>query len=127
MRNLLLVSARRIPENPRMRYAVLLLISSLSLFAENWPGWRGPTGDGISLEKNIPVKWSATDNIAWKEAVLGNGHASPVVWGVQVFLTACLPEREQLCLHCTTVETALANIPPKTRRHPRPSGTFPIR
>jgi len=81
-----------------MRHAVLLLIFSLSLLAENWPGWRGPSGDGISLEKGIPVKWSATENIAWKVAVPGNGHASPVVWGDQVFLTACLPDRQERVL-----------------------------
>ena len=83
-----------------MRYAVLLLIFSFSLLAENWPGWRGPSGDGISLEKGIPVKWSATENIAWKVAVPGNGHASPVVWENKIFLTACLPEREERVLLC---------------------------
>ena len=34
--------------------------------AENWPQWRGPSLNGISAEKNLPVKWSTTENIAWK-------------------------------------------------------------
>jgi outer membrane protein assembly factor BamB len=81
-----------------MRFAALILISSLSLFSENWPGWRGSTGDGISTEKGIPVKWTATENIAWKTPIPGKGHASPVVWGDQVFLTTCLLEREERVL-----------------------------
>ena len=54
-----------------MRIALLLWILCLSLSAENWPGWRGPRGDGTSLEKNLPTRWSDTDNIAWKIAIPG--------------------------------------------------------
>ena len=36
--------------------------------AENWPMWRGPRGDGTSLEKNVPTQWSSTQNIVWKTA-----------------------------------------------------------
>lgn len=56
--------------------------------AENWPGWRGPTGMGISSEKNLPVRWSAKDNVRWKVPVPGAGVSAPVVWGEHVFLTA---------------------------------------
>jgi outer membrane protein assembly factor BamB len=27
--------------------------------AQHWPQWRGPTQDGVSLETNLPVTWSA--------------------------------------------------------------------
>ena len=73
---------------------------SFSLCAENWPGWRGPRGDGTSLEKQAPVKWSVTDNIAWKVAIPGKGHSSPVIWGDKIFLIACLPEKEERVLMC---------------------------
>ena len=58
-------------------------------FAENWPCWRGPRGDGTSLESNVPLLWDATtnENIAWKVAVPYGGHSSPVVWGDRIFLT----------------------------------------
>ena len=49
-----------------MRLLVFALLTCLSLKAENWPMWRGATGVGISQEKNLPLKWSATENIAWK-------------------------------------------------------------
>src|SRR5438132_4728350 len=55
------------------------------LRAENWPGWRGPRGDGTSLEKGVPVRWSSTENIAWRTAVPYLGHASPIVWNDRMF------------------------------------------
>ena len=69
--------------------AVLGLIA-LSAHAQNWPGWRGPTADGVTPEKNFPIKWSASDNIAWKTPIPGRGHSSPVVWGDRVFVTSCV-------------------------------------
>ena len=83
-----------------MRIVTFLLLVSISVCAENWPGWRGPRGDGSSTEKNLPVKWSATENVAWKAALPGRGHASPIVWQDQVFLVACLPERQERVLLC---------------------------
>ena len=81
-----------------MRITFLLLILALQLNAENWPGWRGPRGDGSSTEKTVPVKWSATENIAWKTAIPGEGHSSPVIYGDQIFLLSCLPEKQERVL-----------------------------
>lgn len=62
--------------------------------------WRGPRGDGTSLEKTAPTEWSATNNIAWKTAVPGEGHSSPIVWGDRLFLTTALKATEERCLLC---------------------------
>jgi outer membrane protein assembly factor BamB len=74
----------------RIVMALCLMSASLTatgeLRAENWPGWRGPRGDGTSLEEGVPTRWSSDDNIAWKTAVPYLGHASPVVWGDLVIL-----------------------------------------
>ncbi|MFN9721478.1 MAG: PQQ-binding-like beta-propeller repeat protein [Planctomycetota bacterium] len=56
--------------------------------AENWPNWRGPHGNGISSEKNIPGEWGPEKNVAWKVALPGPAGATPVVWGEQIFLTS---------------------------------------
>ena len=58
--------------------------------AQNWPGWRGPTGDGVVPEAGFPLKWSATENISWKTEIPGRGHSSPIVWEDRVFVTSCL-------------------------------------
>jgi len=60
--------------------------------AENWPGWRGPRGDGTSVEEHVPSRWDGTsgENVAWRTAIPGLGHASPVIWEDRVFVVSCL-------------------------------------
>jgi outer membrane protein assembly factor BamB len=73
-------------------FILLFLGLSAAVRAGDWPGWRGPRGDGVSDDKDVPVMWSATDNIAWKTPIPGKGHSSPIVWGDRVFVTTCLEE-----------------------------------
>jgi hypothetical protein len=79
---------------------LFLVIITSTLRAENWPGWRGPRGDGTSLEKNVPSKWSATENIVWKTPIPGKGHASPVIWEDRVFVVTCVEEKQERLLFC---------------------------
>lgn len=57
--------------------------------AENWPGFRGPGGRGHTPEKNLPLTWGGKDdlNVRWKSPLVGQGHASPIVWGDRVFVS----------------------------------------
>jgi outer membrane protein assembly factor BamB len=68
--------------------------------AENWPRWRGPTNNGISKGKNLPAKWSKSENVAWRLELPGNGQSTPAVWGERIFLTVQRTEDEQLLLMC---------------------------
>ncbi|SVC85539.1 uncharacterized protein METZ01_LOCUS338393, partial [marine metagenome] len=83
-----------------MRLIALFSFVSFSLLAENWPGWRGPRGDGTSTDKNVPTQWNSSENIAWKVAIPGKGHSSPVIWEDKVLLLSCLPEKEERVLLC---------------------------
>ena len=83
--------------------ALFVLANTAS--AENWPSWRGPRGDGTSQEKNLPTKWSATDNIAWKTPLPGIGHASPIVWGNRIFTVTALPKSQERVLLCLDRQT----------------------
>src|SRR2546423_15149153 len=80
-------------------FALLILAPAR---AENWPMWRGPRLDGVAAEnRSFPVKWSDTDNIAWKTPIPGRGHSSPIVWGDRIYLTTCIEvtgERLLLCI-----------------------------
>ena len=72
-------------------------------YAENWPGWRGPRGDGTSVEEGVPTSWDGSkgENITWKVAIPGVGHSSPIVWEDRVFVVTCdedTTERLLLCL-----------------------------
>ena len=54
---------------------------------ENWARFRGPNGQGVSKETNLPVSWSAEENIAWKAPIPGEGWSSPIIWNDHIFLT----------------------------------------
>ncbi|MHC4403233.1 MAG: outer membrane protein assembly factor BamB family protein [Planctomycetota bacterium] len=66
----------------------LIVLSSGWAHAENWPRFRGPTGQGVSSETNLPLHWSPTSNLVWKTAIPGIGWSSPIVWDDRVFLTS---------------------------------------
>ncbi|MBI3860941.1 MAG: PQQ-binding-like beta-propeller repeat protein [Planctomycetia bacterium] len=78
--------------------AVLLLVTAPSARAENWPGWRGPRGDGTSQERGVPVRWSDSENIVWQTPLAHRGHASPVVWENRIFLVGTDLERQDRTL-----------------------------
>ncbi|HEY1861046.1 MAG TPA: PQQ-binding-like beta-propeller repeat protein, partial [Gemmataceae bacterium] len=67
---------------------------------KQWPGWRGPRGDGTSNETGIPLHWAKTENIAWKVPIPGKGHSSPVIWGDRIFVTSCIEEDRKRMLYC---------------------------
>lgn len=66
------------------------MTSAVSVRAENWPEFRGPTGQGISQASGLPLEWSDTKNVAWKQAVPGLGWSSPVVVEGRVYLTTAI-------------------------------------
>ena len=76
------------PFNAFVGALALVLAAASPALAENWPGFRGPTGQGNSSEHGLPARWSATENVAWKVEVPGEGWSSPIVWGDRVFVTA---------------------------------------
>ena len=80
--------------------AVVISIIQSPVLGENWPGWRGPRGDGTSLETDVPTKWSGSDNVVWKSPLPGMGHSSPIIWGDRIFLTTALAETKDRVLLC---------------------------
>lgn len=113
------------------RIALMLAFAILmysEAHADNWPAWRGVNGDGISAERNLPIKWSATDNVRWKVALPVPGNSTPIIWQDHVFLTQGLDggkrraliafnrkdgsKRWQREVECTTAETSHKQNPP---------------
>jgi outer membrane protein assembly factor BamB len=72
--------------------SVLTILWALSCRAENWPCFRGPVGQGISREKNLPVTWNLSENLVWRVNVPGIGWSSPIVWENRVFVTSTTPD-----------------------------------
>ena len=77
-----------LPSEPSVVCVGLLFLFAPLLSADNWPQWRGPSSNGISAEKELPTRWSATENLAWKASLAGLGNSSPVVWGDTIFITS---------------------------------------
>ena len=71
----------------RLASSILLALLALPASAENWPGFRGPTGQGTSSETDLPLKWTATENVRWKAEVPGEAWSSSIVWEDHVFVT----------------------------------------
>jgi len=73
--------------------------------AENWPGFRGPTRQGISNEKGLPTQWSESSNIVWKTPIPGDGWSSPIVFDDHVFVTTATEEGASYRLLCLDRKT----------------------
>jgi outer membrane protein assembly factor BamB len=80
--------------------------------AENWPQWRGPSLNGTSTEKSLPVKWSPAQNVAWKLPMPAWSGSTPIVWGDRIFLNVAddLKVREGDNLHLWCVDRTKGTV-----------------
>ncbi len=76
----------------RIALSCLLALIAVAVRAEDWPQFRGPTGQGQSTERGLPLEWSESRNVRWKAPVAGRGWSSPVVAGGRVWLTTAVKE-----------------------------------
>ncbi|MFP6901542.1 MAG: PQQ-binding-like beta-propeller repeat protein [Opitutales bacterium] len=79
---------------------LVFIAGTLAVQAGDWPTWRGPNGNGLSDEKNIPIAWSATENVVWKVPLDEPGNSSPIVARGKVFITQALENGTRRCLIC---------------------------
>jgi len=80
--------------------AVVVVLMSSAFAPANWPDWRGPTGQGHSDAKGLPLHWSETQNIVWKSPIHDLGYSTPVVWGDQIWVTTATAKGETLYAMC---------------------------
>jgi outer membrane protein assembly factor BamB len=96
------------------RIAVSLTATTCLPFfaAANWPEFRGPTRDGISTSQNVPVEWSATENVVWKQPIPGSGWSSPVLVDGKIYLTTATgtPDAGDVSLRTICVDAATGQI-----------------
>jgi len=80
---------------PRLSFSMPVVVSCIfisALQAADWTQFRGPEGNGHSTATGLPVEWSDTLNVTWKEAIPGEGWSSPVVSDGAIYLTAAVPD-----------------------------------
>jgi outer membrane protein assembly factor BamB len=67
--------------------SALLILISTTLFAADWPQFRGPNANGISAEKGINKAWNQRPpKQIWKVPMTDNGYAGPSVAVGKVFI-----------------------------------------
>ncbi len=72
--------------------ACLASLCTAAAVAEDWPCFRGPSRQGVSSETDLPLRWSATENVRWTAPVPGESWSSPIVWRDRVFVTTATEE-----------------------------------
>ncbi len=82
----------------RLGVVALLLVAFAVARADNWPQWRGPSLNGVSNEKNLPVKWTVEENVAWKVPMPGYSGSTPIIWRDRIFLN--IADSDNLFLWC---------------------------
>lgn len=94
-----------------MKFALSLVVFAVAAnsWGADWRQFRGNDGTSVSSESGLPVKWSATENIAWKAALPGRGLSSPIVVGDRVFVT-CSSGFRQDRLHVVCLNAADGSV-----------------
>lgn len=67
-------------------------LSAISANAQNWPSFRGPNASGVAEGARPPTTWDVekSQNVLWKAAIPGLSHASPIVWGNQIYVITAI-------------------------------------
>jgi len=69
---------------------------------DNWPQWRGASHNGICLETEVPVRFSKTENLAWRLPLPNRAGSTPIVWDDRIFLTSPAKDDDTLLLICAS-------------------------
>ncbi|MDB5293344.1 MAG: hypothetical protein JWL69_4585 [Phycisphaerales bacterium] len=76
------------------------LLPPISVRAENWPAWRGPEGTGVSTERELPLKWSETENVRTHVPLPDRGNSTPVIWKDRIFVTQAVEKEHRRTVMC---------------------------
>jgi outer membrane protein assembly factor BamB len=73
---------------------VLTAASAPARQGEQWASFRGPHGSGVDAAATPPLTWNleSATNVAWRTAIPGLAHSSPIVWGNRVYLTTAVSD-----------------------------------
>jgi outer membrane protein assembly factor BamB len=86
-------------------FLIMMLFTAGQTSAGDWPHWRGTYLNGSSDEKNLPVRWSKTENIAWTAPLPGHSSATPVIANGRVFVSSTVKDSGDLLALCFDTQT----------------------
>src|SRR5688572_26749457 len=74
----------------------LALGCAATLFAaDDWPQFRGPSGNAVGSGERLATEWNSEKNIAWKAKIPGFAWSQPIVWGDKILVTTAITENQQ--------------------------------
>jgi outer membrane protein assembly factor BamB len=68
--------------------------------AQNWANWRGPSFNGSTEARNLPVKFSPKENVKWSAELPGPAASTPIIWGDSVFVSSTDIAAQTLVAFC---------------------------
>ncbi|MGI9244156.1 MAG: PQQ-binding-like beta-propeller repeat protein, partial [Verrucomicrobiales bacterium] len=86
----------------RLFCSILALTACGSAFADNWPQWRGPAGNGVVPAGDFPTDFSLEKNLKWTVELPGKGSSTPAVYGERIYIT--VPIKDQDSVLCFNLE-----------------------
>jgi len=75
-------------------------MATASASSGDWPAFRGPLGNGVANEDQVPLRWGLDKNVRWKAALPGPGNSSPIVSNGRVFVTCAEDQGRNRNLYC---------------------------
>lgn len=93
-----------------------VLVVAFSNFSEgdDWPEFRGPSGQGLAPATDVPLTWSDSQHVAWKQAIEGKGWSSPVLYQGRIYLTTAaakgVDEKGEQSLRALCIDATSGNI-----------------
>ena len=90
----------------RLIFSLCLVLTAASAGAQDWPEFRGPTGQGHSDQRDLPLEWGEDRNVAWKVRVPGQGWSSPAIADGKVWLTTAVTDEAGLSLRAVAFDAA---------------------
>ena len=90
----------------RLIFSLCLVLTAAPAGAQDWPEFRGPTGQGHSDQRDLPVEWGEDRNVAWKVRVPGQGWSSPAIADGKVWLTTAVTDEAGLSLRAVAFDAA---------------------
>ena len=70
----------------------IVVFSSITINAQNWPSFRGPNASGVIEGSKPPITWDVekAQNVLWRTAIPGLSHASPIIWDNNIFVITAI-------------------------------------
>jgi outer membrane protein assembly factor BamB len=102
---------------------------SMEEFRKNWPGFRGPEGNGIAYQSGFPTEWDGATgkNIIWKTAIPKPGFNSPIIWENRLYLAGA--DQTSQTVYAIDTQTGaiiwqaeIKNIPGSPEKQPKVTG-----